>query len=314
MPDQSTKDIETSMGGPSHEVMALGNAYRILRRTNIRVLDLGCGDGRNAFLLAGLGVSVTAVDVSSSLIQGLRSLAQAHNRPIDAVVSDVATYEISIDYDAILAHGILHFLNRDQIHSLVHEAKKCTQPGGYNIYTISSFASDDEIIDDFKAAGHKNVLKKGELLRYYQDWEVVSYESYTKWDYHPGIGAHSHPIEKIVLRRPGREGKPLLYAREFELSMRRHDVNVGKLIKKSSPIGLSEEQVVALYGQPQRRVRYVAEGLQFSFRRLTESGYALELLFYGKYMIYLSNGIVSGVSLFDSCFFELIPSAMTEQP
>lgn len=309
---RSNPPIQSTMGGPSHEVMALAAAYGSSTNAKFGVLDLGCGDGRNAFLLANLRTRVTAVDISTTFIEQLRSLAKRHNRPIDAIVSDVVHFQFEAGYDAVLALGILHFLKREDIDSLVKRIKTYTLPGGYNMYTVSTFASHDAVIEDFKSSGHQNVLKKGELLQYYADWEVVAHESYTKWDYHPSVGPHSHPIEKIVLRRPSK-GRPLLLSRKIDLTKDDREERVAGSLRTQTLIGLTKDKIIALCGSPRQIVRYAARGAQFAFREFCENGYLLQLLFYGRYMIYLANDVVSGVSFFDSPFFELKPSATAEQ-
>jgi len=60
-----------------------------------RVLSLAEGQGRNAVWLAQLGYQVTAVDVSSTGLDGARSLAAAKQVSIETVCSDLADYAIT---------------------------------------------------------------------------------------------------------------------------------------------------------------------------------------------------------------------------
>ena len=61
----------SSFGKPSQEF------YDLIHRMppHAKVLDLGCGEGRNALFLAKHGCVVTAVDISVSGIQKLQHLA-----------------------------------------------------------------------------------------------------------------------------------------------------------------------------------------------------------------------------------------------
>src|SRR6266446_1721279 len=117
--DHIISEIESSMGGPSHEVMALGSAYLAAPQKRSGILDLGCGDGRNAFMLSGSGMLVTAVDISSASIRRLQNLATHYSRDIEISVSNVANFKFERTYESILAHGILHFLDSHDIESLV---------------------------------------------------------------------------------------------------------------------------------------------------------------------------------------------------
>lgn len=292
-------------GGPSHEVIALATAYAATKKRYFRVLDLGCGDGRNAFLLAGSNALVTAVDSSRESIEKLKALAQLYGRSIDAIADDVIGFNDPNWYDAVLGHGILHFLDNKDLGALLQRLKRKTRPGGYHIFAVSPFATAAEVIQDFKLVGHKNVLKKGALEKYYIDWEIVSHENYVKWDFHPGIGEHRHPIEKYIFRKPADASKQLIIAKEIALIANDAEQRLAILCDGRTPIGLCRDDILIACGDPDRTIQYCTEGPQFGFKRFSQEPYFLDLLFYGRFMLYVSNEIVSGLSLFESAFCEL---------
>jgi SAM-dependent methyltransferase len=55
-------------------------------------LDLGAGEGRNAFWLAERGWRVTATDFSGAAIDGMRSRAIASGAAVEAVAADATTW------------------------------------------------------------------------------------------------------------------------------------------------------------------------------------------------------------------------------
>jgi 2-polyprenyl-3-methyl-5-hydroxy-6-metoxy-1,4-benzoquinol methylase len=58
-----------------------------------RILDIGCGQGRNAIWLAGRGHAVTAVDVSDVAIQQATELAADAGVAVEFVAADLAAWE-----------------------------------------------------------------------------------------------------------------------------------------------------------------------------------------------------------------------------
>ena len=72
-------------GQPSQEVAKI---VAILPAGS-RVLDLGCGDGRNSLLPAEKGLQVTAVDISSTAIEKLERLTKERGLSVEIINQDM---------------------------------------------------------------------------------------------------------------------------------------------------------------------------------------------------------------------------------
>lgn len=79
-----------------------------------KVLDLGCGQGRDALALARLGYDVTGVDHSSVGIKQMIQEAKKEHLQVEGVVADLYEYPIESDFDYVLLDSILHFYKRDR--------------------------------------------------------------------------------------------------------------------------------------------------------------------------------------------------------
>lgn len=79
-----------------------------------KVLDVGCGQGRDALFIARLGHSVTAIDLSPSGISDLRKDAAAEGLDILAEVADVRTYTSRKRFNVIVIDRTLHMLAADE--------------------------------------------------------------------------------------------------------------------------------------------------------------------------------------------------------
>jgi tellurite methyltransferase len=78
-----------------------------------RVLDLGCGQGRDSLILAKLGYDVTGVDLSKVGISQMLQKARKLNLAITGIVADIFTFSPERKYDIILMDSVLHFYKKD---------------------------------------------------------------------------------------------------------------------------------------------------------------------------------------------------------
>ena len=75
-----------------------------------RVLDAGCGQGRDALFIARLGHHVTGIDWSDAGISQLLEDADREGLNIEASVANIIAYEPNALFDVILFDRTLHML------------------------------------------------------------------------------------------------------------------------------------------------------------------------------------------------------------
>ncbi|MEO6392764.1 MAG: methyltransferase domain-containing protein [Pyrinomonadaceae bacterium] len=163
-------------------------------------LDLACGAGRHALYLAENGWRVTAVDSSVVGVDLLRTRARERDLSIDAWVTDLEQGEFDWaphTYDLICD---LYYLQLD----LFPKIRISLKPGGLFVAAIH-LAGPDRSLDN---TGHRFVLESGELLEYFNDWEILHY--YETKDIDTDAGQHHRPTSELIARYPtiqvGRKG------------------------------------------------------------------------------------------------------------
>ncbi len=75
------------------------------------VLDLGCGQGRDVFVFARAGMSVTGVDISRTGIEQMLAFAGGNDLEVCGVISDLRDFETNARFDIIILDRTLHMLS-----------------------------------------------------------------------------------------------------------------------------------------------------------------------------------------------------------
>jgi len=112
-------------------------------RTGMRVLDAGCGSGRNLHYLIKSGFDVYGIDQSAESVAQTRSLvaALAPNPPLENFRVE-AVEEMSFadaEFDVVISSAVLHFA-RDEGHwqAMVQEMWRVLKPGGIFFARLAS--------------------------------------------------------------------------------------------------------------------------------------------------------------------------------
>lgn len=140
-------------------------------------LDLACGRGGNALLLAARGLQTGAWDISPVALEKLRELAAASGIRISTVCRDVTAHPPeAAGFDVIV---VSHFLDR----SLAPHLIAALRPGGLIFYQTF-------VLDAVDAAGPANPeyrLGPNELLALFSPLRILVYrEEGTAGDIHHG--------------------------------------------------------------------------------------------------------------------------------
>lgn len=135
-----------------------------------KVLDLGCGQGRNSLFLSLLGYDVTSWDHNESSIAFLNDTKNKENLSIQTALYNINSANIQESYDFIVSTVVFMFLNRQAVPNIITNMQEHTNVGGYNLIVAAMDTADVPCPMPFSFT-----FKENELKNYYADWELVKY-------------------------------------------------------------------------------------------------------------------------------------------
>ena len=136
-----------------------------------QVLDIGCGEGKDAVFLARNGYDVSAFDISEHGLSKARMLADNCGVKIGFFKADVRDFRLETDYDIIFSSGVFQYIPSEFRNSIVDNLKSHTTQNGINVINVfirKPFIPLPPDIEELEIAAGD--WKSGELLTYYYDW------------------------------------------------------------------------------------------------------------------------------------------------
>jgi SAM-dependent methyltransferase len=108
-----------------------------------RVLDLGCGTGKDSLYFARKGHDVTAMDFSESAMRALQDIARERKLDIRCINGDSTAPLPFADrtFDAVYAHLSLHYFDDATTAAVFKEVHRVLKPGG--LFFVKCKSVDD---------------------------------------------------------------------------------------------------------------------------------------------------------------------------
>ena len=167
-----------------------------------KVLDIGCGEGKDAVYMAQKGYNVSAFDLTENGIRKTIALAESRGVKIHAFVDDINTFDIDEQYDIIYSTGTVQYLFDENKKTFFEKLEKITKPNGIvfiNVFVEKSFLSLPPDWDK-----EEKMWKSGELFTFFGDWKFERIDEIIFEDDSGGI-PHYHCMDTIICRKVGKE-------------------------------------------------------------------------------------------------------------
>lgn len=168
--DKLYRSTPNALGAPTQAFVDFFNRDDL--QAKMRVLDVGCGQGRDALFIARLGHSVFAVDMAQGGIDALSKEAREEGLAIEAIVADITKFRPNGLFDIVLVDRTLHMLPEAPRISVLFKLLGVVRNGGWIL-----IADEKSNMNGFKAVMSAmdnvwNIEKDGSGLLFGQQTSV----------------------------------------------------------------------------------------------------------------------------------------------
>ena len=165
---------------------------------DVKVLDIGCGEGKDAVFMAKQGYQVTAFDITKNGIAKTLKLAKENDVKVDAFIADINDFSIDETFDIIYSTGTIQYLDEDKIPAFFEKVRNMTRPDGINWFNVFVDKPFIPLPPDWDI--YEKLWKAGSLFTYYPDWKFERIDE-TIFECHSAGIPHLHCMDVLVARK-----------------------------------------------------------------------------------------------------------------
>ncbi|HOJ83847.1 MAG TPA: methyltransferase domain-containing protein [Bacillota bacterium] len=163
----------------------------------LKLLDIGCGEGRNAVFFARNGYIVSAFDLAPDGVEKTRQMSAEAGVTVNAFEADLLTYRFKERFDILFSVGVLHYIPPALRKEIFEHYKAGTARNGLHAFSV--FVKKPFIEDPPEKEPHAHPWISGELFTYYHDWKI-EFCSEDIFDCLSSGVPHRHAVNRIIAR------------------------------------------------------------------------------------------------------------------
>jgi tellurite methyltransferase len=162
----------------------------------LRLLDMCCGEGKDAVFFANNGYIVSAFDSADSGLDKGKKLAELNGCAVSFFIADIRDFIPDNDFDIIYTSGGLLYLAPEQRQGMMEAYKKKTVPGG--LHAMNTFVDKPFIPRAPDSEDTEHYWRSGELFSHYADWYFRSTLTEFVFDCDSSGMPHKHCMDMII--------------------------------------------------------------------------------------------------------------------
>jgi len=165
----------------------------------LKLLDIGCGEGKDAVFFARCGYDVSAFDISEAGLDKLKRLADSSRVYIKAFKADIQDYRLEEKFDILYSAGVLHYMKPELRDEIMANYKYHVNNNGavaFHVFVKKPFIPRAADFSKWEF----DWWRSGELFTYFHDWLIEECTEYI-FDCNSAGVPHKHAANKLYAKK-----------------------------------------------------------------------------------------------------------------
>ncbi len=168
--------------------------------TPLRLLDVACGEGKNAVFFARNGYNVTAFDAARLGLDKAKLLAEKVGVEINFFQADLRDFRLDSEFDIVFCSGSLHYIPQELRREILENYQAHTADQG--LHALNVFVRKPFLVTESDRREGRYKWVSGELFSYYADWLIAHCEEKI-FDCMSGGSPHRHCMDTLyAIKQP----------------------------------------------------------------------------------------------------------------
>lgn len=166
---------------------------------DMRLLELGCGEGRDSVFLAQYGFDVLAVDFAPAGLAKAQKLAKEMNVMVRTLEGNLNDLLLSGEFDVVYSCGALEYIEPQNRARQFTHFQEHTVPGGIHFLFVFIEHPEIELAPDW--GSNEYLYGREELPSYYAEWTTLESYEYIFPCNSSGV-PHQHAARVLIAKKP----------------------------------------------------------------------------------------------------------------